>query len=56
MNTSPVDSWQEFTASDTTAIYTWADNPTLVAVICGLVAISVVWFCVASYRLKEMRM
>ena len=52
MDTSPIQSWEQFTASDAGVIYTFADSPLVIKGICLLVLAAVVWFLVASYRFE----
>ncbi|MDA1314077.1 MAG: hypothetical protein O2968_12125 [Acidobacteria bacterium] len=52
MNSSPIQSWEQFTSRDTGAIYTFFDSPWVIKGICFLVLAAVVWFIVASYRFE----
>jgi hypothetical protein len=52
MNTSPIQSWEQFTSNDTAAIYTFFDSPLVIKGICLLVLAAVVWFIVGSYRFE----
>jgi hypothetical protein len=52
MDTSPIQSWEQFTSSDTGAIYTFFDSPLVIKGICLLVLAAVVWFIVGSYRFE----
>jgi hypothetical protein len=52
MDTSPIQSWEQFTSPDAAAIYTFSDNPLVVKGICLLVLAAVAWFIVASYRFE----
>ena len=52
MNTSPMQSWEEFTSSAAGAIYTFYNSPLAVKGICLLVLMGVVWFIASSYRFE----
>lgn len=52
MDTSPIQSWEQFTSTDAAAIYTFSANPLVVKGICLLVLATVVWFIVAAYRFE----
>ena len=52
MNTSPLTSWQEFTAENTGAIYTFADRPGIIIALCAVCLLLVGWFIVSAYRFE----
>ena len=52
MNTSQIQSWEQFTSAGTGAIYTFSNSPLAVKGICLLVLAAVVWFIVSSYRFE----
>ena len=52
MNSSPIESWEQFTSAGTGAIYTFFDSPLAVKAICLLVLVAVAWFIVSSYRFE----
>lgn len=52
MNSSPLDSWDAFNASGTEAIYTFADRPWIIMILCGVCLLLVGWFIVSTYRFE----
>ncbi len=52
MDTSPVQTWEQFTSAGTGAIYTFFDSPLAIKGICLLVLAAVAWFIVSSYRFE----
>ena len=52
MNSSPVNSWQDFIHDDLGVMYTFWDSPWAVKGLCLLVLMAVVWFIFAAYRFE----
>ncbi len=52
MNTSPIESWEQFTAAGTGAIYTFSNSPLAIKAICLLVLAALTWFIVSCYRFE----
>jgi hypothetical protein len=52
MDSSPIQSWEQFTSAGTGAIYTFFDSPLVIKGICLLVLAAVVWFIASSYRFE----
>ena len=57
MNSSPFDSWEEFSRATSGAMYTFynPDEPWIVIGICFLVLAAVVWFVISAYRFEDHR-
>lgn len=52
MDSSPIQSWEQFTSAGTGAIYTFFASPLAVKGICLLVLAAVGWFIFACYRFE----
>ncbi len=52
MNSSPLESWDEFLSESTGAIYTFFGQPWAVKGICLLALGLVAWFIVSAYRFE----
>ena len=52
MDTSPIESWEQFSSGAAGAIYTFFDSPLAIKGICLLVLAAVAWFIVSAYRFE----
>lgn len=55
MNSSPIETWDEFNSRSTEAIFTFHDQPIVVVGICLLAVGVVAWFLVSAFRFDKRR-